>query len=79
METTTVCSDSHMNHTYTYKHWGSNMLFNVKSSGTHSFIFVSLGGVRLSSLNGLLYQPRMIDEHEAVGGMRIGRGMYVCM
>jgi hypothetical protein len=42
---------------------------------------VSLGGVRLSPLgtsatDGLLYQPRMIDDDDygAVGGMRIGRG-----
>jgi hypothetical protein len=40
---------------------------------------VSLGGVRLSPLGtsatvGLLYQPRMIDDYGAVGGMRIGRG-----
>jgi hypothetical protein len=39
----------------------------------------SLGGVRLSPLGtsatvGLLYQPRMIDDYGAVGGMRIGRG-----
>jgi hypothetical protein len=43
------------------------------------FFIVSLGGVRLSPLGtsatvGLLYQPLMIDECEAVGGMRIGKG-----
>jgi hypothetical protein len=40
---------------------------------------VQWGGVRLSPLSTsatdwLLYQPRMIDECGAVGGMRIGRG-----
>jgi hypothetical protein len=43
------------------------------------FYFVSLGGVRLSPFGtsatvGLLYQPQMIDDYGAVGGMRIGRG-----
>jgi hypothetical protein len=45
------------------------------------FLFISLGGVRLSPLGTsanvvLLYQLRMIDndDYGAVGGMRIGRG-----
>jgi hypothetical protein len=43
------------------------------------FFLVSLGGERLSPLGtsatvGLFYQPRMIDDDYAVGGMRIGRG-----
>jgi hypothetical protein len=43
------------------------------------FFLVSLSGVRLSPLGtsatvGLLYQPRMIDDYGAVGGMKIGRG-----
>jgi hypothetical protein len=55
-------------------------LFNIHSLGhTTFFIFlVSLGGVRLSPLGtlatvGLLYQPWMINDDWAVGGMRIGR------
>jgi hypothetical protein len=48
-----------------------------------SFILVSWGGVRLSPLSvqlvrrpliGLLYQPRMVAEYVAFGGMRTGRG-----
>jgi hypothetical protein len=43
------------------------------------FFLVSLGEVRLSPLGTsatvvLLYQPRMIGDYGAVGGMRIGRG-----
>jgi hypothetical protein len=50
------------------------------ASDLFNLIFlVSLGGVRLSPLRtsatvSLLYQPRMIDDYGAVGGMRIGRG-----
>jgi hypothetical protein len=40
---------------------------------------IILSGLRLSSLGtaattGLLYQPRMIDDCGAIGGMKIGRG-----
>jgi hypothetical protein len=43
------------------------------------FFFTLWGGVRLSPLGtsatvGLMYQPRMVDEYGAFGGMRIGRG-----
>jgi hypothetical protein len=44
------------------------------------FLLISPGWVRLwvhlvrRPLTGLLYQPRMIDERGAVGGMKIGRG-----
>jgi hypothetical protein len=62
--------------TLVYRHWFAD--YRGTRCELHAFFF-SLGGVRLSPLCTsatvvLLYQPRMIDDYGAVGGMRIGRG-----
>jgi hypothetical protein len=52
---------------------------NPEDHSFHIFFLISLCGVRLCPLLrrlpiGLLYQPRMINERGAIGGMITGRG-----